>query len=415
MPTMKRLIAYSIFLLALLILCCPMMFAQSTTVSATVVDQSSTTWANGTWKLDLVPNPSAGTQQVNWNGNPLPQAQYHYSGVLDGSGAFSQSVPSTNFIAPSGATYTITVCPNATATCSVIYRQTFQGSTQNISSLITALTPAPQVAPLPLARAYNDAEVSINPSLVGYFYIRVSDNQPRYWGQDGAWHNFITGVTTFQTGNLTPLFTATPSSPTANSISLAYTLQQAAANTIFGNCTGSLGTPSYCMLTLAMLPSGITAAQLGGTTPCGTNNYAQSMTVAGVFGCAQVAFAQLSGNIAVTQMNSGTNADINHYWRGDGLWALTPVLPFLKEESFNDPACSPTTSTDASCTAIATLPSAMPDASYRAQITMISTSGAFLFGVITAKTTTTISYTVTCSFNCGTITGTSADILAIHN
>lgn len=32
-------------------------------------------------------------------------------------------------------------------------------------------------------------------------------------------------------------------------------------------------------------------------------------------------FNQLAGNIAVSQMNSGTNADSSHYWRGDNTWA----------------------------------------------------------------------------------------------
>lgn len=391
-------------------------FAQSTTVSATVVDQSSTVWANGSWKLDLVPNPNAGSQQVFWNGSTLPATSQHFSGVLDGSGAFSQSVPSTNFMSPSGATYTITVCPNASSTCSVITRQTIQGSTTSLSSIITALTPAPQVLPLPLARAYNDSQVNVSPSQVGYFYLRVSDNQPRYYGQDGAWHSFITGVSSFQTGNLSPLFTATPSTPNSGATTLAYQLSNAAANTVFANCTGAGGAPSYCALTLAMLPTGINAASataLNTVVNCSGVNYAKGMSTSGTFSCSPVNFNELAGNIAVTQMNNGTAASTTTFWRGDGTWSVIPNLPAV-EESFTDTACTPATSTDANCSAIANLPTTMPNTGYQVSITMFSSAGASLGAAMTSKSTTQIGYNVYCTFNCGSYGTVSADIIARH-
>lgn len=258
---MRQLIRSNTFIITILtfvvilVFCCMSAHCQSTTVSATVVDQAGTTWANGTYQLDFVPNPNYSINNVQWNGNPFPTSQWHHAGNLNGSGAFSVSgIPSNNFITPSGSTYTLSVCPNATSSCSVISSLTIQGTSIDFSSTVTASTSAPSVKPLPLARAYNDAEVTINPSLVGYFYMRVTDNQPRYWGQDAAWHNFVTGVVSFTAGTLPPLFTTTTGGDPSNP-ALAFTLDTAAPNTVFANCTTSTAPPSYCSLTPAMIPA----------------------------------------------------------------------------------------------------------------------------------------------------------------
>ncbi|MHC4043567.1 hypothetical protein [Bradyrhizobium sp. 23AC] len=53
---------------------------------------------------------------------------------------------------------------------------------------------------------------------------------------------------------------------------------------------------------------------------CSSNQWIAAI-VAGVPGCTQPSFSNLSGNIAVSQMNSGTNASLNTVFSGAGNWA----------------------------------------------------------------------------------------------
>lgn len=66
------------------------------------------------------------------------------------------------------------------------------------------------------------------------------------------------GVTSFSTGNLAPLFTASVTNPTTTP-ALSFALSSAAANTVFGRFAGTTGAPSYGTLTSSMvIPPGAT-------------------------------------------------------------------------------------------------------------------------------------------------------------
>jgi hypothetical protein len=76
----------------------------------------------------------------------------------------------------------------------------------------------------------------------------------------------------------------------------------------------------------------------------------------------------------------------------------------LINRNFSQSGCSPPTSTDSSCSGTVNISPALPDASYTPQLTLNSINGAFLaISVSGSLTSSSIPYTITCTFNCGSI------------
>lgn len=68
-------------------------------------------------------------------------------------------------------------------------------------------------------------------------------------------------VTSFSSGNLAPLFTTSVATATTTPAQ-SFVLSTAAANKVFGNCTGSTAAPTYCTPTNAMLPAPGSSGQM---------------------------------------------------------------------------------------------------------------------------------------------------------
>jgi hypothetical protein len=150
-------------------------YAQSTTVSATVTDAGGQVWFNGTYSFSFKVAPSSPTAQYFWNGAPFSSSQT-IAGNLNGSGHFSVSVPANASITPSGSTWILTVCPAATAT-NGCYSLPFAFATgsQDISSAV--IPPAVQVSmanPPAGAAAYADSEIS--QPRTGSTYFNLTDS-----------------------------------------------------------------------------------------------------------------------------------------------------------------------------------------------------------------------------------------------
>lgn len=157
------------------------LIAQTSAFTATITDPDTQTWNNGTWNAQIYsPNGPPAS-----NGTPLTIAQSNVSGTMNGSGAMSGTLFDNSLLTPTGTLWRFTICPNASAPCS-IGLVSVVGATPSLStSLSNLITTAPRFPAGPGAYGYLDAEVSPTP-LPGGTYYNVSTPAFRQW-TGSAW------------------------------------------------------------------------------------------------------------------------------------------------------------------------------------------------------------------------------------
>src|ERR1700693_5152744 len=127
-------------------------FASTTTVTATLTDSDSTTWANCSWSATLV-SPRGGPTISG-----APVALTFASGTCDSSGALSTTLTNTTSLDQSGATWTFTLQPNASVGPNTI-STAVSGASESLSAILSAGLTAPRFKASVYAYGYADIEV----------------------------------------------------------------------------------------------------------------------------------------------------------------------------------------------------------------------------------------------------------------
>ncbi len=126
-------------------------------------------------------------------------------------------------------------------------------------------------------------------------------------------------VTSFSAGNLSPLFTTSVATATTTP-ALTFALSSPSAYSVFMNNTGSSAPPAFSTPVLASLlfgSQGTTSTLLHGNASGAPSWAAVNLA------------SEVTGNLSVNNLNSGTNANNLRFWRGDGTWNFPDTATYL--------------------------------------------------------------------------------------
>lgn len=237
--------------------------AQTTNVTATLSDPTSTLWINAPYTINLI---SPVIPSTNPGNNSFTTS---FSGTTDGFGVLSATLQRVANIFPANTTWQFCVVSGVSFTqkfCVNIPVGNAGQSSQDVSSQINAILTAPVINGGAAVRAYNDAEVQ---AYLGAMYFNVNSLTFRcYNGGWGVCGGTGTGIGTI-TWALPSILSATPTTLNGSGTQ-TFSLTTQSANTVFaGPATGSAAAPTFRSLVLADLPS-LSANTVLGQTAVGT-------------------------------------------------------------------------------------------------------------------------------------------------
>lgn len=164
--------------------------AQTTAVTATITDSDSTVWINPQWSVQFVPNPNfPNLSSYSIAGVPITSNTYsqyiQVSGTGNGSGVISTTLLDNNQVLPAGSKYRWVVQSQTSAPATTYLPITVTGSSQSLTSALSAAAIAPRFSALFNAYGYADIEISVLPPPGGTYWNTTSATQ-RTWN-GSAW------------------------------------------------------------------------------------------------------------------------------------------------------------------------------------------------------------------------------------
>jgi len=132
--------------------------AQTTAVTATVVDSDSTVWAGASWTLSFIVGPTQSNPAAyTIGGVSLDPAVSSQTGLANGSGVITFTTYQSTSISPDRSSWNLQICPKASAPCA-IYNFSTSTSTLNVSTGVNSVIIAPRFKAISGAYGYNDGE-----------------------------------------------------------------------------------------------------------------------------------------------------------------------------------------------------------------------------------------------------------------